>query len=379
MSSSDVYRKLQRHIDSNMPIAFPKTESGVELRILKQLFTPEEAEIALELSSLPEPINRIHKRLKKKISIEELEKKLDHLEEKGAILGPKIYEKDGKGKCYSKAPFAIGMYELQAGGRLTKEFEKDAMEYMEEKYKDVFFTLKTSQLRTIPVNKSIEPDNCVYSYDDARQIVGNADSIAVINCICREGNDLLDKPCKISDIRETCLAFGATSKAILDLGKGRSITKEETIEILENAEKAGFVLQAENNKKPNFICCCCGCCCGVLTNAKKLQQPSQYFRSNYHAQVDNDQCTGCEECVERCQMDAIFVENGIPIIDHGKCIGCGLCVSNCPVNAIELHEKGSINILTNDRDSMYKKIMTERYGKLGMLKLFPKIVLGGKL
>ena len=83
MSSSDVYRKLQKHIDSNMPLAFPETESGVELRILKQLFTPEEAEIALELSAMPEPVNRIHKRLKNKISLEELEKKLNQLEEKG--------------------------------------------------------------------------------------------------------------------------------------------------------------------------------------------------------------------------------------------------------------------------------------------------------
>jgi hypothetical protein len=29
------------------------------------LFTPEEAKIALELSALPEPLERIHKRLKK--------------------------------------------------------------------------------------------------------------------------------------------------------------------------------------------------------------------------------------------------------------------------------------------------------------------------
>ncbi len=381
MSSSDLYRKLQKHIDSNMPVAFPETESGVELRILKQLFTLEEAEIALELSSMPEPISRIHKRLKKKISIEELEKKLDHLEEKGAIIGPQMYEKMGKGKSYSKAPFFIGMYELQAGGRLTKEFERDAMEYWAEKYNDVYFTTKTSQLRVIPVNKGIEPDNCVYSYDDAKEIVENADSVAVINCICREGSDLLDKPCKSSDIRETCLILGEASKVFLEFakGRGRSITKEEAIEILENAEKAGFVLQAENNKKPSAICCCCSCCFAVLTNAKKLPNPTQYFHSNYYAEVNSEQCNGCEECVERCQMDAVSVENDISIIASDKCIGCGLCVSNCPVNAIELQVKDSINVLPDDRNAMYQKIMTERYGALGLLKLIPKIALRSKL
>ena len=43
---SEVYRKLARHLD-NLPGGFPSTESGVELRILRRLFTPEDAELAL--------------------------------------------------------------------------------------------------------------------------------------------------------------------------------------------------------------------------------------------------------------------------------------------------------------------------------------------
>ena len=52
---SDLYRRLQRHLDS-MPIPFPATESGVELSLLKRLFSPREAEIALALSAVPEPV-----------------------------------------------------------------------------------------------------------------------------------------------------------------------------------------------------------------------------------------------------------------------------------------------------------------------------------
>ncbi len=59
----DVYRRLQRHLDK-MPVAFPATESGVELRILRRLFTPEEAEVALLLSAVPEPLDRIDGRAK---------------------------------------------------------------------------------------------------------------------------------------------------------------------------------------------------------------------------------------------------------------------------------------------------------------------------
>ena len=90
----DVYRELQKHLD-NMPVGFPATESGVEIRLLKHLFTPEEAEIALNLSVVPESLERIYGRVKKSkdISKEELEAILDSLVEKGAIMRGKMLAK----------------------------------------------------------------------------------------------------------------------------------------------------------------------------------------------------------------------------------------------------------------------------------------------
>ena len=41
----DVYKRLAEHLN-HLPTGFPPTDSGVELRILKRLFTPEEAAIA---------------------------------------------------------------------------------------------------------------------------------------------------------------------------------------------------------------------------------------------------------------------------------------------------------------------------------------------
>jgi len=58
-----LYRRLQEHIN-RMPVGFPKSETGADLRILKQLFTVEEAQVALELSMLPETIDRIYPRIK---------------------------------------------------------------------------------------------------------------------------------------------------------------------------------------------------------------------------------------------------------------------------------------------------------------------------
>lgn len=48
---TNIYKKLATHLD-NLPAGFPPTESGVEFRILKRLFTEEEAEIATGLTMM---------------------------------------------------------------------------------------------------------------------------------------------------------------------------------------------------------------------------------------------------------------------------------------------------------------------------------------
>jgi len=66
----------------------------------------------------PESLERIHRRAAKSgLSIKELEKALDRLVEKGAIMGGNLFQK-AQGKYYSKAQLAIGMFEFQVN-RLT--------------------------------------------------------------------------------------------------------------------------------------------------------------------------------------------------------------------------------------------------------------------
>ena len=50
----DAYEKLREKIDTSVPIPTPATDSKVEIEILKKLITPDEAEIAGNLSPLPE-------------------------------------------------------------------------------------------------------------------------------------------------------------------------------------------------------------------------------------------------------------------------------------------------------------------------------------
>ncbi len=375
-TNNEIYRKLQKHIDRNMPVSFPESKTGLDISLLKHLFTPEEAEIALELSALPEPLNRIHKRVRKRgISIEQLENTLDNLVKKGAILDGKHFVKTGEGKYYSKAPLIVGMYELQAG-RLTKEYTKDLMAYVAQG----FYKEWTSQIRHIPINESVTHDNYIDTYDNVKEIVGNVSGqITLLNCVCREGKDLLEDQCKFSDIRETCLLLEESASMWLDRGYGRSITKGEALEVLEQAEAKGFILQPSNSQKPQFICCCCGCCCETLRSLKMFPRPAEYFQSNYESKVNVEMCSGCEDCVQICQMEAITLPDGVAVVDLGRCIGCGNCATICPSNAMELRKKQKTFVPPKDLEAMYKKMLFERIGILGMLKLLPKILLRLKI
>ena len=124
VEESDVYRKLQQHLDE-MPVGFPRTKSGVELRLLKNFFTPEEAKIATKLkfawSKDFDSLDVIYEYVKESgKTIEELERILDTMFKKGTIM---FQEEDDK-KYYANAMFAIGIYELQLNN-INKKWLRD--------------------------------------------------------------------------------------------------------------------------------------------------------------------------------------------------------------------------------------------------------------
>ena len=376
MNTEDpIYRDLQKHLD-RMPIGYPSTESGAEIRILKHLFTPEEAKLATQLSMIPEPLERIHKRVKKGgISIQELERALDRMRDKGSI---EMMEKDGQ-KLYGNAMLAVGMYEYQVE-RLTEDFSKDWLQYLDEAFAEEFARTKILQLRTIPVEKSIPHERHVTSYDDIWQIIEHVkEPIAVANCVCRQTKDVIGESCKKTDIRESCLLFGGAAQAYLNWGIGRSINKEEAIDILKNAQKDGLVLQPQNTQQPEFVCCCCGDCCGMLTSAKKFPNASELYATNYYAEVDPKLCTCCEICVDRCQLEACAMMDGVVNINLNRCIGCGNCVANCEENAMQLKKKEEELLPPKDTEDLYMNILSKKVGKWNMLKIGAKMLLRRKV
>ena len=54
------------------------------------------------------------------------------------------------------------------------------------------------------------------------------------------------------------------------------------------------------------------------------------------AVVDKEKCTGCENCIEICPVDAISIKDKKASINEEECIECGNCVDECPNEAISL-------------------------------------------
>jgi ferredoxin len=281
------------------------------------------------------------------------------MEHKGTVIRTKVDQQAHN----SNAMYIIGKFELQVD-RLMPDFLLDVGLYMEEAFRSEMFRVKTPQLRTIPIGQSIPNDekHLVSSYDDIRQVIENAgNTMAIANCICRQIGDMVGRSCKTTNLRKACFIISESmAEQYIEMGIGQPATKEEILSTLEKAEAAGLVLQPLNSKQPDGICCCCGDCCGILSTVKTFPRPVDYYASNYYAQVDPQLCTGCEDCIRRCQLDAPKGSDGVVTINLDRCIGCGNCVVICPANAIKLHKKAAEIIPPEDTMAMYMRILSEK-------------------
>ena len=325
----DAYTELARFLDK-LPAGFPATESGVERKILERLFTPEEAAIELHLSLMDETANVIAYRAHR--PVDEIAKMLDQMEAKGLIYGRHMA---GHPPLYSAIPFVVGIFEFQ-----LHKMDPEIAGYFDEFLPHVLVPEVWKQaplLRTIPVGASLTLELEVLPYEQAEALVREHSKFGVAECVCRQHQDVLGHRC--DKPMETCLSFGSGVDFYVRHRMGREITQDEALAILARAEEDGLVLQPSASEKAAFICCCCGCCCGVLANLKRHPNPAQFVHSAFVAVLDQELCSGCELCLDRCQMQALASADGAVVLDTGRCIGCGLCVTACPDKALVLMRK----------------------------------------
>jgi Na+-translocating ferredoxin:NAD+ oxidoreductase RNF subunit RnfB len=321
-----IYKQLAQRLDT-VPNGYPATDSGVELKLLAKLFTPEEADLALKLTLTPESADQIAKRIGGNPG--ELEVALSGMAERGLI-----HEKRRKeGVSYALIPFVVGIYELQ-----LENMDEELARIFEDYYKEGFhrlLDLEPPVQRVIPVEQNVPGDTEVMPYELASELLGEAQSWGVMDCICRKQRKLIGEGC--DHPMDVCMIFSRRPGTFDESRTIKAITKEEALEVLKRSEEAGLVHTVGNTQRGvYYVCNCCSCSCAILRGVSEYGLLSATAPSSFLASVDEDRCTGCELCLERCQFNAISVEDDICHVDQRRCFGCGLCIMACPDEAISL-------------------------------------------
>jgi Na+-translocating ferredoxin:NAD+ oxidoreductase subunit B len=327
--NEQIYQALAEHLD-RLPGGYPPSETGAELEVLRYLFTPSEAALAVHLTLDREEPAAIGHRAK--LVPDASGAMLAEMARKGLVFSAST--QDGR-LLYQAIPFVVGIWEFQID-RLTPELLRLVHAYWGtiRRRKPV---RTIAQMRTIPIGESIQPKHEALPYELVDRLLASQERFAVARCICRMEAKLEGEGC--DHIEEACLTFGDWADYYVREGKGRSITREEAGEILRKADSEGLVLQPNNSRDAAFICCCCSCCCGVLQRLKRHPRPAEAVVSRFIAGFDPGSCIACGVCLERCTMDAFALEGGKLLFDSTRCIGCGLCITTCPAGALRLEKK----------------------------------------
>jgi len=239
------------------------------------------------------------------------------------------YEEEG-GQVFRLAPFIVGIYEASD---MDHELAHLVETYLSNGGAKGIMGPQPALHRVVPAHKALKSER-ILPYDDVKAILEQSKSFALRDCICREERKLVGHECRFP--MRTCLSFSENESP----PHKSSISKEEALAFLDEAEELGLVHTVRNvTKGIGYVCNCCGCCCGVMRGITDWGIENSVASSNYFGRIDPEECTGCGTCVDRCQVRAIREENGVSVVNRSKCIGCGLCVTGCPNGAAKLERK----------------------------------------
>src|SRR5512136_1755405 len=133
LPASGLFEQDQKTIDgwyeglaaalNKLPNSFPRTQSGIEITVLKKIYLPEEANLAGQLTGTSEPAGAIAQRVG--LGEDETLKRLKAMEERGFV-----WRSMATG-TFRLAPFIVGAYEAQLE-RMDHELAHLVEEYLHQ-------------------------------------------------------------------------------------------------------------------------------------------------------------------------------------------------------------------------------------------------------
>ena len=212
--------------------------------MVEEMFTPEEADVNNAMPKGPVTAADLAKEMgKEEGSITEI---LEAMANKGLCLAFDM----GGTILYRGSRFMPGILEFQfIPGRKTERdkriarlihaYEK-ACDSAEGPAEETF-----PGTRVITVDRTVDAENTVHTYDQVQTYIDKYDPIAVGTCFCRHAAVLRDE-----DIHgmpnDVCMSFGLGAQFNIDRLGARKVSKVEARDVLNKAEEAGLIHMSQN-------------------------------------------------------------------------------------------------------------------------------------
>ncbi|MBR2684854.1 MAG: FAD-dependent oxidoreductase [Erysipelotrichaceae bacterium] len=285
--------------------------SDPEYWMLDTVLTKEEAKFLLSFKKTRVPYKMEEIALRNNMTLEDTKKMVDHLCWVGVLESNR--ENPEKELQYNVPIFVPGSAEfMMMNDELTDKYPQLA----------TFFNLMTQMplenvtpmiplggagvgMHVIPVEKAIEHENQSASVEHITHWLNKYDKYSVGQCTCRKQQAIRGEGS--GEINgEFCIGVGDMAEYCVNRNMGRYISYDEVLEILNRAERHGFVHQITNIDGEDKIVAICNCAPGVCNalRTSQLYNTPNMSRSAYRAHVDKSKCVACGKCVEVCPVGA---------------------------------------------------------------------------
>lgn len=330
MNDDTIYSEIARRLN--------QANSKILPRILKKLMSQQDARLLLMLPAEPSDLAQL-------TGLDEavIRDKLQEFLERGFVFPT------SKGPQFARDATQLHDATLSSNDKwidselldLWKEYhEKEWIPSTAEIPKEIHI----QKIRVLPAIKSIEKSPNIKASDfladeDIRELINKADPIALVACSCRRSMRRCKNPVDV------CLQFNKSARFHLERKAGRKLAAKEAIDIALQAEEDGLIhtWPVRSSGAFNELCNCCRDCCVIFDGGLRYNNIDRILeKSRFRAVVDSDECTGCEDCVDRCFFGAIAMvespgsKNMTAVVDSEKCYGCGVCVVACPCDAMTM-------------------------------------------
>lgn len=332
--------------------------------ILALLFSEEEAAIAAQFPLAETTAQELSAMTG--ITLDELLPKLDSMADKGLVVDTPC----GETTYWMLMPGLIGFFEFTFMKKRTDIPMTEIARLMQEYLHDVrpgqaeeFFGSATQLTRALTYEDKVPVTSKITSWEDARQIVREAEFGAAGLCFCRHQKEHLDQTChKDAPVEGICIALGKGARFLARRGFMEEKSTAELLSILDTARSYNLTHVTDNiREQPSFICNCCSCCCELMAGIQ-MGFPDGVAKTPFLAEIDKKACNLCGNCFRTCNTRCIALKKatGIAEVDTTVCLGCGACLDSCPEKALRLVERDKRPKPPRNKGLMFTRILKEK-------------------